>query len=95
MPTLENGEIKLLMVKQRLDMMPGITARDDYLTARIQAVEKELERMGIQLQADDHADLMLLTDYVAWSFANRDKPGARPGWLTAQIRERWIHRDTE
>lgn len=85
---------KLLLVKQRLDMMPGITARDDYLEMRIKAAEGELAKMGIALD-DSPEDLLLLVDYTVWSFQNRDKPGTRPDWLTAKIRERWLKRDPE
>lgn len=81
---------KLLMVKQRLDMMPGINARDDYLEARIEAAEKELARMGAELAEDATDDLMLLVDYVAWSFSNRDKAGGQPEWLREKIRRKWI-----
>lgn len=81
---------KLLMVKQRLDMMPGINARDDYLEARIESAEKELARMGAELAEDATDDLMLLVDYVAWSFSNRDKAGGQPEWLREKIRRKWI-----
>lgn len=80
---------KLLLVKQRLDMMPGITARDDYLEMRIKAAEGELAKMGIALD-DSAEDLLLLVDYTVWSFQNRDKTGTRPDWLTRRIRERWL-----
>jgi hypothetical protein len=87
---MAENETALLMVKQRLDMMPGINARDDYLDMRIKAAEGELERMGIHLDESNTADLMLLVDYVAWSFSNRDKPGGVPEWLKRRLRERWI-----
>lgn len=81
---------KLLLVKQRLDMMPGINARDDYLEARIEAAEEELAHMGAQLSDNAPDDLMLLVDYVAWSFSNRDKAGGQPEWLREKIRRKWI-----
>lgn len=86
----ETKATKLLLVKQRLDMMPGINARDDYLEARIEAAEKELEHMGAQLADDAPDDLMLLVDYVAWSFSNRDKAGGEPEWLRQRIRNKWL-----
>lgn len=80
----------LLMVKQRLNMMTGITQLDDYLEARIGAAEAELGRMGIWLGSGVD-DLMLLVDYVVWQYQSRDKPGGRPEWLTMRLRDRWLH----
>lgn len=79
----------LLLVKQRLDMMSGITARDEYITARIAAAKRELENMGLTLD-DGIDDTMLIVDYAVWSYGNRDKPGGVPDWLRARIRGKWL-----
>ena len=85
-----NVETALLMVKQRKDMMPGIGRRDDYYTARIEAVVSELERKGIHL-VDNPADLMLVVDMTVWKINNRDKTTGEPEWMRLAIRERWLN----
>ena len=79
----------LLLVKQRKDMMPGISQRDDYLLARIRAAIKMLQRKGIHL-TDGVDDLLLVVDLTVWQYNNRDKSGAEPEWLRNMIRERWL-----
>ena len=79
----------LLLVKQRKDMMPGISQKDDYLTARIQAACNSLERAGIHL-TDSIDDLMLVVDMTVWQYNNRDQSGAMPEWLKQARRERWL-----
>ena len=85
-----NVETALLMVKQRKDMMPGISRRDAYDTARIEAVVSELERKGIHL-VDNPADMMLVVDMTVWKINNRDKSEGEPEWLRLAIRERWLN----
>ena len=85
-----NVETALLMVKQRKDMLTGIHQRDEYYTARIQAVIGELESKGIHL-VDDTADLMLVVDMTVWQINNRDQPGSMPEWLSQARRERWLN----
>ncbi|MBP3647237.1 MAG: hypothetical protein J6K55_12545 [Clostridia bacterium] len=80
----------LVMVKQRKDRMPGVSVRDDYYIARIEAAVSELERSGIHL-VDDIADLMLVVDMTVWQINNRDKSGDQPGWLRLAIRQRWLN----
>ena len=84
-----NVEQALLSMKQRKDMMTGITQRDDYMTMRIKAVVAELERKGIHL-TDSIDDLMLVVDMAVWQYNNRDQSGAEPEWLRHRIRERWL-----
>ena len=79
----------LLLMKQRKDMLTGITQRDDYMTARIRAACAELERKGIHL-TDSVDDLMLVVDMAVWQYNNRDQTGAEPEWLRHMIRERWL-----
>lgn len=79
----------LLLMKQRKDMLTGITQRDDYMTMRIKAVVAELERKGVHL-TDSIDDLMLVVDMAVWQYNNRDQTGAEPEWLRHRIRERWL-----
>lgn len=81
----------LLLVKQRLNKLVGITKLDDYLTARINAAIGEIEDRGIKL-TDSLSDLMLVVDYTVWQYQSRDKEAGMPGWLTQRLRQRWMKR---
>ena len=79
----------LAMLKSRLNRLPGDTTLDDYLTTRIHAAIGEIEATGITLN-DNIQDMMLVVDYTAWSYANRDKNTGMPEWLRLRRRERWL-----
>lgn len=85
-----NVETVVALVKQRKDMMPGISQRDDYITERVKAVISEMAGKGIHL-VDDPADVMLAVDMTAWQYKNRDQSGAMPEWLRLARRERWLN----
>lgn len=82
-------EQAVLLLKQRLNRMTGISAMDDYLEARINAAVKRLEDDGITV-TDSVRDMMLVVDLAAWQYANRDKPGGEPEWLRDEKRSRWL-----
>ena len=84
-----NADMALKMVKSRLDYLPGNTAKDEYLTARIEAAAKELEQNGIRLM-DTPNDTMLLVDMTVWNYQSRDKQAGMPDWLRMRRRERFI-----
>ena len=88
-----NTENALLMLKQRLNRLPGDTTLDDYLTARINSTIEQLEQTGIVLDPESVSDLLLVVDMAAWQYLNRDKPGAMPDWLRLQRRERWVNQE--
>lgn len=79
----------MLLMKQRLNRMTGISAADEYFEHRIKAAIERLNRKGITL-TDSVDDLMLVVDYAVWQYGNRDKPGADPDWLKDEIRNRWL-----
>ncbi|NLD52073.1 MAG: hypothetical protein GX650_04175 [Clostridiales bacterium] len=85
-----SSAVVLGIVKARLNRLSTDVSLDTYLSQRIQAADKELERTGIHLVIDDVEDQMLLADYVVWQYNNRDKPGAMPDWLRLRRRERWL-----
>lgn len=85
-----NIETAIAMVKQRKDMMPGISKRDEYISARVKSVVNELESKGIHL-VDNEADLMMVVDEAVWQYNNRDQSGAVPEWLRLRRRERWLN----
>lgn len=85
--------LALQLLKTRLNRAPGASpvsaSLDDYLATRIEAAAEALEANGIQL-TDSTDDLMLVVDYAAWAYSNRDKPGGMPDWLRLRRRERWL-----
>ena len=84
-----NAELALRMVKHRLDYMQVKTTKDEYLTARIDAAARGLEKRGIHL-TDNADDLMLLVDVSVWEYQSRDRQTGMPEWLRMAIRERFL-----
>lgn len=80
----------LPLVRVRLNRLATDTSLDDVLKPRIQAAAEELSGKGIILVADSVSDAVLLSDYAAWQYQSRDKPGGMPDWLRLRIRERWF-----
>lgn len=85
-----NVETAVALAKQRKDMMPGISQRDEYIEMRVKSVISELEGKGIHL-VDTESDLMLVVDMAVWQYNNRDNMDAQPMWLTLARRERWLN----
>lgn len=85
----QDNEI-LLLVKQRLNKLRGITAADDYLRERIKAAREELKENGITLREDNPADTMLLVDKVVWQYNNRDSNEDDPASLRRREKNRWL-----
>lgn len=77
------------LLKARLDRLEGDTSRDTSLTARIEEAAEELEHIGITLDGSTR-DTMLVVDYAAWKYQNRDKTGEMPQWLKRERFERWL-----
>ena len=88
-----NRELALSLLKARLNRVQSDTSLDAVLEARIEAAISELEGTGIEL-GEGYGDLILVVDYTAWTYQNRDKSGAMPDWLRLRRRERWLRRDT-
>lgn len=82
-----------MLAKSRLNRRQEDTTLDDYLTARLWAVIRDLERNGIYPKANDSADLIHIVDMAVEQYLNRDKAGngnAMPEWLRMWRRERWL-----
>lgn len=79
----------LSMIKARLNRLDGDTSLDDVLNIRLRETAEELEHIGIMLR-DNERDLMLVVDYAAWKYQNRDKAGDMPKWLKRERFERWL-----
>jgi hypothetical protein len=83
----------LSLVKSRLNRLTSDKSLDVYFTARIESAQKELTRIGIQIDEESVRDQLLLADLVAWQYQNRDKPGGMPDWLRLARRERWLQQE--
>lgn len=81
-------ETVLLLLKQDF----GIKSdnRDVYFTSLLKAAEKELKRKGITLNLDSTDDQVLLADYTAWNYRNRQKDIGLSKNLQVRIRNRII-----
>lgn len=94
-----NFEAVVKMVRARMNRMyaPGQYADtdgfDEYVRMRCSAADAELRGMGIVLTGMPD-DIMLLTDYVCWQYANREKNEDDPEWLRRRIRNRWLREGT-
>lgn len=84
------ADTALILVKQRLNRLPGDRSLDDYLGARIDAAVGELARSGIHLADSETEDVVLLCDFVVWQYQNRDVPTGMPEWLRLRRRERFL-----
>ena len=82
------------LVKSRLTRRSGDTSLDEYLRARIAAVQEELRDTGILLRPTPR-DIMFVADYTAWQYSNRDKQDPMPDWLRLARRERWLQQQRE
>lgn len=77
-------ETALELVKARI----GITSkvRDEYLTAIIDGVIKELEDVqGLSIDLDDPVFLMFVVDYATWRYQNRDSHDGMPRHLQFRL----------
>lgn len=79
----------LSMLKARLNRLQEDTSLDSVLLTRIDEASQELEHIGITLD-DSTRDMMLIVDYAAWKYLNRDKNGEMPAWLKRERFERWL-----
>ena len=79
----------LSLLKARLNRLEGDTSLDVTLTTRIEEAAEELTHIGIALE-DTTRDTMLIVDYAAWKYLNRDKTGKMPQWLKRERFERWL-----
>jgi hypothetical protein len=93
---MKDYHVALGLLKARLNRMPHDTTLDDYLTHRLIAVDKSLERIGIHAKEASPDDLMLVVDWAAFEYGSRDTPGAAiPDYLRLRRRERWLAENRE
>jgi len=78
------------LVKARLGITTAV--RDEYLTAIISGVIKELEdEKGLSLDGDNPYHLMFVVDYATWRYQSRDESGAMPRHLQFRLHNLMIH----
>ena len=82
-------ETALKLLKARLNRLEGDTSLDETLTKRLEETTEELEHIGITLDSSTR-DMMLVVDYAAWKYQNRDKGTQMPEWLKRERFERWL-----
>ncbi|GEP66498.1 hypothetical protein ACUH7Y_25240 [Clostridium beijerinckii] len=84
-----NIELILQLVKEELGIKSGI--RDNYITAIIKGITKELEdEKGLILEYENFYHLLFIVDYVAWSYRNKDH-AAMPRHLQYRLHNLIIH----
>ena len=81
----------LAIMKTRLNRMQGDTSLDETaLLPRLRGAVETLRKNGVKL-TDSADDVVLLADYAAWRYQNRDSPEEMPKWLRMLRRERFLH----
>lgn len=82
--------IALSLVKARLGITS--TVRDEYLTAIINGLIKELEDVqGIPLEPDNQCHMMFVVDYAVWRYQSRDESGVMPRHLQFRLHNLFVH----
>ena len=81
----------LATMKTRLNRMQSDTSLDETaLLPRLRGAVEALKKNGITL-TDSADDVVLLADYAAWRYQNRDSQEEMPKWLRMLRRERFLH----
>lgn len=84
-----DAQTALSLLKSRLNRLEEDTSLNEVLSMRIEEAAEELEHIGIALD-NSTRDTMLIVDYAAWKYQNRDKAGEMPAWLKRERFERWL-----
>lgn len=84
-----DAQTALSLLKSRLNRLEEDTSLNEVLSMRIEEAAEELEHIGIALD-NSTRDMMLIVDYAAWKYQNRDKAGQMPEWLKRERFERWL-----
>lgn len=79
-------EMTLVLLKQDLGI--NHTKRDEYLIKLLNACYKELLSRGVGIKSGEIEDEMLLADFAAWRYRNRDKDILLANNLLIRIRNK-------
>ena len=72
----------LVLTKSNLEIYPGNTVYDDYLSTLVSVAEKEIAREGITLNLDELDDCNLVVMYAAYLFRKRASNGVGVNYST-------------
>lgn len=78
------------LILLKLDLSISHNKKDDYFEACLESADKELEEKGINLNLENVEDQMLLSDYTAWRYRNREKEVGISKNLNARIMNRKV-----
>jgi len=85
-----NTQVIVALVKSSVGLTTNV--RDDYLTAIVNGVVKELEdEKGLSLQSDNPYHLMFCVDYAEWRYRNKSKNEDMPRNLQYRLHNLMIH----
>lgn len=88
-----NDETKSTLLELlKLDLGFKHTARDTYLNKLLPSAEKELIRKGLVLDMEQDDDQMLVVDYAAWLYRNRQEYQPLPRNIQIRIHNRAIQK---
>lgn len=79
----------------KLDLGIRNTAKDPYYVKKIEACIDELERRIPTLDVENTEDAMLIADYAAWQYRNREQSNTLSENLKQRIRDRIIKKRSE
>jgi hypothetical protein len=84
-----DSELALGLLKSRLGIK--VNTLDEYLIQVVTAAhDKLVNQMGIVFDETQLDHVMMLTDYAAWRYQNRDTVGEMPQWLRLELRELYL-----
>jgi len=86
-------QIKVTLLELlKLDLGFKHTVRDTYLSKLLSSSEKELIRKGLDLDMNKDDDQMLVVDYAAWLYRNRQEYQPLPRNIQIRIHNRAIQK---
>lgn len=76
----------------KMDIGIGSNRKDAYFLALIASAEGELRERGIDMEPGNEKDMILLSDYAAWSYRNRQSNTGLSKNLEERIRRRILRK---
>ena len=76
----------------KLELGINGTQKDDYYTMLLESAEKDLKSRAIHLDLSQIDDMMLLIDYTAWCYRNRNENNEIPKNLELRLLNRKMQR---
>ena len=85
---MTEGTTKVCLDLLKADLGISHNKRDEYFTSLLTANEEELASKGIKLDEDRTSDVVLLAEYTAFNYRNRDTENEMPKNLALRIKNR-------